>query len=189
MFSLGYALIVFLPVFLYAQRGRRTGKMSPKMAATLVALAVAFISPYTFLIDVIFFNGPTQQIPWDLIWLAAGLFVLIWLAAYAGPLGMGLGWAGRWNGYVYPERKKKGNQLPVTTSPTTLTGQKHQNSWRRLMWEMGLGELAVLLGVGLIFQKPFIIPLGVGIVLLHLLAFAAIWRWKHKQLEEKGWRW
>ncbi|MBI2860858.1 MAG: hypothetical protein HYX91_05045 [Chloroflexi bacterium] len=185
--SVGYALLVFLPVFILVVRGRKSRRVSPKRAATLVALSCGpgffFVMGVVLIIEQ---NVRFLQI--EFLGAAMLIFALIWFAVYAGPLGMG--WMGRWDNYPYPESKKKALSLATETeAPVAPLKVRRLARWRFLIGETTLADIVIIVGGGLVVHQPYLIVIGVVVALVHVIIFVVIWRAKHKQLEEKGWRW
>ncbi|MBI2831941.1 MAG: hypothetical protein HYX79_06770 [Chloroflexi bacterium] len=184
--ALSYTLIGGIPFWVYLNRGRKSGKISPKLAATLIAL---FYTAIPLAVIAIFLRESLSS--WYLqYWgIVMAIFLLTWLAVYVGPFGIGL--TGRWDNYVYPERKK-GTGQPVTTenkTSDTHVKPRSQASWRLFVGKMVLGELVVFIGSGLVFNNTYLIITGIGIAVTHVVIFLAIWYRKQEQLKKKGWRW
>ncbi|MFC2071619.1 hypothetical protein ACFLUU_02740 [Chloroflexota bacterium] len=97
------SVVVSLSVMVYLHRGRKSGRVGPKLAAPLITLfyaAVPFIGIPIFLKKGSAFLYPQ--------YVGIGILTcsLLWLAVYIGPFGVG--WMDRWDDYVYPSRKKGG---------------------------------------------------------------------------------
>ncbi len=135
----GPLLLGFIPLMVYVHKGRKSGKVSPKLAATLIALGCIAI-PYVCM-------GILLRIS-SLQYWGVGMFafLLVWLSIYIGPMGAGL--TGKWDNYVYPQRKKENKQSLVTeTKASVIPIKSHRPaSWRLLILEILLGEI-IFIGV------------------------------------------
>ena len=185
--TIGYLVIAGIPLIGYLDKGRQSGKVTPKLCATLWALF--FVGLPMFVISIVFWPGFTSS-SFLLLGFSMLGFLLVWLAAYAGP--MGIGWTGRWRHYVYPARKNK-KEPPLTMAarvpaiPSRLSQLVH--TWRFWTGIVVVSEIVIFIGGGLIFHNARLITIGIAVILIHLIAFLAIWYWGQKQLREKGWHW
>lgn len=182
-----YLLLVFGPTIgIIVNRGRQTGRVGPKLSATLIALTSIGI-PATG--GWIFFGikkGVWLILPfWGVIML---MFSVMWLAAYAGPLG--IGWIGKWDHYIYPQKKKQEPQ-PGAEVPKAQTEQSVNmlRSWRAFTLTFVTSELIVFVVVSIALSIDLLAVLGIGLALLHWTASLLFWHWKQQLLRERGWRW
>lgn len=102
-----YLVIIGIPLVRYIDKGRQSGKVTPRLSATLIALFLIGV-PW-LVISIVFWPGFTP-VSFLLCGLGVLGFLFVWLGAYAGPLGAG--WTGRWKHYVYPSRGKGKQEQP-----------------------------------------------------------------------------
>ncbi|MFC1989288.1 hypothetical protein ACFLVW_01795 [Chloroflexota bacterium] len=183
-----YTVFVIIPFMVYLNRGRKSGKVGPKLAATLLALIYVAVPLIGIGID-LFLRKILDSGYLQYCGLIILIFWFVWLAAYAGPFG--IGWTGKWDDYVYPTRKKK--ELPLTeeTGVSAMPGKLSQiiRTWRVWTAVVVLSEIVIFVGCGLLIHNNLLIVIGIIVAPIHLVFFLAIWHWRQRQLKQKGWRW
>jgi len=166
-------------------RGRKSGKVSPKLAATLIACSVGIPVTAIGVVSGIY-TSPSflQFIVADIL-----IFIFMWLAVYSSPFGIGL-WV-KWDEYVYPKKIRKDQESSMDLRMPASQGKSASifQSWRFWAGMVATGEFVVLTLCGIILHNNFIIFIGIIIAIVYSAVFIGIWHLKQAWLRQRGWRW
>ncbi len=189
VFLIYYVLVCLPTVGVYINRGRQTGKVGPKLSATVIAMTLFGIPAIGLWIYSGIKNGVWLTLePWGLVII---MILILWLGAYAGPLGAG--WMGKWDHYAYPQKRKGVRESPTRTAKI-VAGNNGKlphlvRSWRVFTGAIVMGEIVIFVGGGIIFSIGFLTIIGIGLAVIHIIVFLAIWHGRQQHLQAQGWRW
>ncbi len=162
LFMIIYIVFIGIPIGIYLERGRQSGKVGPKLGATLLTTITIGLPWILFCVWSIIECGLVGSVIAHSFIII--LFILMWILVYAGPIGAG--WYSKWDHYVYPSKKKETDGLSDTPVKGVSNSENNRNSlfrsWRFFTGVMVTGEVIIFLGGGIILSNILLVIIGIG---------------------------